>query len=188
MLKPWSVSDSKITYQDRWLTVRSDTCVRSDGLVISPYHVIEAHTWVCIVALTPDNRVVLTSEYRHGAQCIGTGLPGGGVEPSDPDPKSAAIRELLEETGFSCDAWDEIGLAYANWANQNNKIVFFLGRGAIRAQGQSLDENEEIDIALLPWEHYLDSLTENAGQAFHVAAAFYAARFMTSEQQRSRRP
>jgi 8-oxo-dGTP pyrophosphatase MutT (NUDIX family) len=186
MLKPWVVVDSKVTYQDRWLKVRSDRCIRSDGLVIDPYHVIECGAWVCIVALTSDDQVILTSEYRHGARCIGTGLPGGGVEKTDDSPISAAIRELREETGYSCKTWNEIGRTYVNWANHNNEIIFFLGRDASKTLDQSLDESEEIDVVLMPWELYVKTAAETVSQAFHVAAIFHAERFIARTIQNSR--
>lgn len=178
MLHPWSVEDSKTSYQDRWLKIRSDRCIRSDGFVIEPYHVIECGTWVCVVALTSDHQVVLTREYRHGAKCIGTGLPGGGIEKTDNEPKASAIRELREETGYCCSTWHELGRSYANWANHTNEIVFFLGLNATKTVDQTLDENEEIDVVLMPWEAYIQSAVETVSQAYHVAALFHAKQFL----------
>lgn len=178
MPSPWKVIGSRITYRDRWLTVRSDRCVRWDGSILDPYHVIEYSTWVSMIALTQKNHVVLTREYRHGSGCIETGLPGGGVEPSDASPAAAAARELLEETGYSCETWHEVGRCYANSASQNNEIVFYLGLGAIKTSPQAFDDGEDIDVVLMPWKRYVERATKCITQAFHVAAILYVERFM----------
>src|SRR5215468_3056445 len=63
---PWQVLDSKYSYRDRWLAVRSDTVRVPNGTILSPYHTIEFPEWICAVALTPDKEIVLVEEYRHG--------------------------------------------------------------------------------------------------------------------------
>ena len=54
MMRPWRVIASTATFEDPWLKVRSDTCVRADGHRITPYHVLEYPDWVNVVTLTPS--------------------------------------------------------------------------------------------------------------------------------------
>jgi len=98
-LRPWTVTASRMTFADRWLRVRTDHCLTAEGVEVSPYHVIEAADWSCIVALTGDLRLVLIREYRHARGMVIDGLPGGVAEASDSDAEAGARRELLEETG-----------------------------------------------------------------------------------------
>ena len=67
-IAPWQVLESKYSYRDRWLAVRSDTVRVPNGTVLSPYHTIEFPEWVCAIALTPEREIVLIEEYRHGIE------------------------------------------------------------------------------------------------------------------------
>ena len=53
-IEPWQVLDSKYSYRDRWLAVRSDTVRVPNGTILSPYHTIEFPEWICAIALTPQ--------------------------------------------------------------------------------------------------------------------------------------
>ncbi|MDB5045040.1 MAG: hydrolase [Deinococcus sp.] len=101
--QPLQVMSSTISYQDRFLKVRTDRCLTPTGVVVPTYHVIEALDWVNVLALTPQFEIVLAEEYRHGVGLVLTGIPGGSSESGeDADPAGAARRELLEETGYGC--------------------------------------------------------------------------------------
>lgn len=54
---------------------------------------------VCIVALTPDNQVILVKQYRPGPNAILDELPGGFIDLNE-DSQEAARREFIEETGY----------------------------------------------------------------------------------------
>jgi ADP-ribose pyrophosphatase len=62
---------------------------------------LEAATAV-VVALTPDDRVVLVREFRPGVEATLLELPGGVVDAGE-EPLEAAHRELLEETGYEAE-------------------------------------------------------------------------------------
>ena len=64
------------------------------------FYVAEFPDWANIIALTPDNHVVLIRQYRHGSDRFEVELPGGCIDPGEA-PLDAAVRELLEETGYS---------------------------------------------------------------------------------------
>jgi 8-oxo-dGTP pyrophosphatase MutT (NUDIX family) len=95
----WTVLDSRVTFADPRLRVRSDRCRTADGDVIGPNHVIECPDWVAIVALTRGGERLLTRRaYRHGVGAVLTGLPGGLVDPGDgtsglDEAEAAAGRE-----------------------------------------------------------------------------------------------
>ena len=65
-IEPWQVLDTKYSFRDRWLAVRSDTVRVPNGTVLSPYHTLEFPEWVCAIALTAGHEIVLVEEYRHG--------------------------------------------------------------------------------------------------------------------------
>jgi 8-oxo-dGTP pyrophosphatase MutT (NUDIX family) len=157
--------------------LRADTYELPNGQVIEPYYVIDRPSWVAIVALTEDLNVVLTREFRPAANLIALGLPGGVFEEGE-DPVTAGARELLEETGYVCEAWDDIGVCYANWKNHTNKIHIVLGRGARPNGAQRLDPGEDIEVEPMAWKEWLETMIEEPSQAYYVAASFIAERWM----------
>jgi ADP-ribose pyrophosphatase len=54
---------------------------------------------VSILALTPQQQIIIARQFRPGPHKILDELPGGGVD-SGEDPLEAAKRELKEETGY----------------------------------------------------------------------------------------
>lgn len=150
MVKPWLIQSSEILVKDRWIHLRADSCVNAEGREIAPFYVLEYPEFVNVIAITDDGNMILIREYRHGGGVVGLGFPAGVMDRDDPDPMVAAKRELLEETGYSSDDWTSLGALYVNWANQNNRIHYFLARHANPTAQQQLDENEEIDVVPTP--------------------------------------
>ena len=141
-LKPWSVTASRITYEDRWIRLRSDDCLTADGTVVAPFHVLDYPDWINVVPLMPDGRVLLTREYRHGRNEIVLGLVGGGVEPSDIEAGDAAMaaarRELREETGYEASTFVKLLASYPNASSHSNMVTSWLALGLSRAGSECI--------------------------------------------------
>jgi 8-oxo-dGTP pyrophosphatase MutT (NUDIX family) len=169
---PWEVLDSRYTYRDRWLSVRSDTVRVPNGTVLSPYHTIEFPEWVCAVALTPRREIVLIEEYRHGIARNSFELPCGTPDEESEGVLAATQRELLEETGYAADEWHALGSATANTARQNNRVHAFLALDARKVAEQALDAGEMIRTHLLPWQQFVDDLAAGRLEipGLHIAA------------------
>ncbi|HEX4504222.1 MAG TPA: NUDIX hydrolase [Alphaproteobacteria bacterium] len=176
-LRPWTVTASRVTFADRWLRVRTDDCMTAEGVEVSPFHVIEAKDWSCIVALTKDLRLVLIREYRHARGMVIDGLPGGVIEGSDATAEEGARRELFEETGYGGGRFVPVLTTYPDPGNFTNKATGFLALDVEPAGAQALDAGESIEIVL---SDFSDVLTRLAGgelrmHAVHVAALWSAA-------------
>lgn len=175
MIEPWVVEDSKITYQDEWLKVRTDRCRSGRGRLIDPFHVLEYPAWVNVVALTPEGGVVLVEQYRHGVHKILRELPAGIVEKED-TPRSAAMRELREETGYEAAEWRDLGSMDANPATQTNKSWSFLAINANHVGRQQLDATEDIEVRVEPFLEFAERVIRGdiELQGLHLAGAHAA--------------
>jgi 8-oxo-dGTP pyrophosphatase MutT (NUDIX family) len=171
-IAPWQVLDSKYSYRDRWLAVRSDTVRVPNGTILSPYHTIEFPEWVCAIALTPEREIVLIEEYRHGVQRFSMELPCGTPDDDSEDVLAATQRELLEETGYAAEEWHALGSSTANTARQNNRVHAFLALDARKVADQALDPGEMIRTHLVPWDRFLADLAEGRLEipGLHLAA------------------
>jgi 8-oxo-dGDP phosphatase len=170
-LKPWRITRSSRPLQDRWLTVRADDCVTVDGVEIAPYYVLEYPDWVQVVALDPDDNIILVEQYRHGLGLMSLALPGGAVDAGDADPVAAGARELREETGFSAREWLHVGSLSPNPANHNNLCHIVLARDVECCLAPADDPTERIRLVRMPIREAIRLALEGGMiQAIHVAA------------------
>jgi ADP-ribose pyrophosphatase len=173
-VKSWKLIDSEYLLKRPGVAVRVDRVETKNGQVFEPY-VIESGTWVNVIALTEKREVVLIRQYRHAVGQILLELPAGLVDEGDSSPLAGAQRELLEETGYAGKRFIEIGHVYPNPATHTNLIYSYLALDARLVGEQNLEETEDIEVQLLPWEQVL-SLAKSGGlpQALHVCAVFFA--------------
>jgi ADP-ribose pyrophosphatase len=180
--RPWRVLASKVTFEDRWLKVRTDHCVMADGTEVNPYHVIESRDWTAIVALTTDLKLIMVREYRHARTRIIEGVPGGVIDQEDGEgalstAEAGARRELAEETGYGSGSFFPILTTYPDPGNQSNVATAFLALNVERIGAQSLDSSEAVDVFLTDFPDVLLRLSNGALRlhAVHVAALWSAA-------------
>lgn len=175
--QPWRVLASNVTFEDRWLKVRTDHCAMANGVEVTPYHVIESPDWAAAVALTPDLKIVLVREYRHARAKIIDGIPGGVIDHTDSDAEAGARRELLEETGLGGGRFLPILTTYPDPGNQSNTATVFLAIGVEPSGAQSFDIGEAIDVSFEDFPSVLLRLSrgELLMHAVHVAALWSAA-------------
>lgn len=110
--------------------------------------VLEARDWVNVIPLTREGKVVAVRQYRFGAGCVTTEIPAGIVEEGE-DPRAAAERELLEETGCAGGAWESLGWVEPNPAFLDNRCHFWLARGVARVREPRLEDGEDIAVVEL---------------------------------------
>lgn len=67
------------------------------------YETVGSGEIICMVPITTDNQVILAKQFRSGPEKILCELPGGGLDKGE-TPEQAALRELVEETGYTGEA------------------------------------------------------------------------------------
>ena len=129
--------------------------------------VLESVDWVNVVALDSDGRSLMIRQYRFGVGYTTLETPGGMVDPGE-DSKTAAARELLEETGYVSDRWRYLGAVEPNPAFHNHLCHHWLAQDIYRAQSQDLGEGESIALEFMTQEQVRDSVC--SGELKHALA------------------
>ncbi|MEM7030528.1 MAG: NUDIX hydrolase [Chloroflexota bacterium] len=110
--------------------------------------ILETGDWVNIVAVTPEQKVVVVRQFRFGTAKVSTEIPGGLIDPGE-DSKTAAMRELKEETGYTSDKWTYLGSVEANPAFLNNVCHQWLAEDVKQTSDIDLGDGEDITIDTL---------------------------------------
>ena len=174
-LSPWKTIKTKKLVEDKWLTLRADTCETERGIIVDPFYVVECSDWVEIVAFNDNEEILLIQQYRHGAGKISTEIPSGIMESEDASPIEAAKRELLEETGCSADRFEHVGWLHPNPARQNNKNHCILALGTRMIQEPKPDLTEDIRFEFVPLKKLIELIEKGTFfQALHISSLFLA--------------
>lgn len=170
----WKLVNSEYLYKEPWLTLRRDVCETPAGVLVNPYYVLEYPDWVCVMAVTEDDKVILIRQYRHAYGKVLLEIPGGVMDATDSSAEVAARRELLEETGFAFDQFYDLGGVSHNPSTSTNLTHLFLATGGKKVQEQQLDENEEIEVILEDIKAVETMLKERLFvQSLHVSCLHY---------------
>ncbi len=174
-LSPWKIIKTKKLVEDKWLTLRADTCETERGIIVDPFYVVECSDWVEIVAFNDNEEILLIQQYRHAAGKISTELPSGIMESEDASPIEAAKRELLEETGCTADLFEHVGRLHPNPARQNNRNHCILALGTRVIQEPQPDLTEDIRFEFVPLKKLIELIEKGTFfQALHISSLFLA--------------
>lgn len=103
-----------------------------------------------MVALKDDRSLVMLRQYRHAVGDYIWEIPAGTLDHGE-SPLECAKRELIEETGYSAERWEDLGAIIPVPGYSDEKIQIFLAAG-LRTAHQNLDPDEIIHVREIPLE------------------------------------
>ena len=168
----WKTLKSEYLFRRPWLTARRDVCQLPDGRINDEYYVLEYPTWVHVVAITKDGRMVIIRQYRHGLGRTCFEIVAGCVEEGE-DPLAAAKRELQEETGYTGGEWHEAMQLTCNASAMNNITHSYIAVGVEQTDTQHLDATEDIEIYTFTQEEVKEMLQHGEFMQASMLAALY---------------
>ena len=174
MSQPWLQSSAETLLKTRVFAIRALRRQSPRDGQMHDFWVIDAPDWVNVVALTADGQLVLVEQWRHGTESVTVEVPGGMIDPGE-TPLLAAQRELLEETGYASDNWQQIGVVLPNPAIQSNRCTTFLAKNCRHVAETRFDATEECVLRLIAAETAADKIRDGTiDHAIVIAALNFA--------------
>lgn len=139
-----------------------------------PYYRISCKDWVEILALTADNKIILVRQFRPALGTFTLELPSGYID-SGETPEEAAVRELLEETGYVCSRVINTGALRAIPSRIDNRLWVFYGQEARLTDSKKKDD-EGIELVLVTQDEFKEMVAKGEFvEATGLAAYFLGA-------------
>jgi ADP-ribose pyrophosphatase len=148
-IKPWVRKRTRQLADCRIFSVMESTSVSPLTGSEHNFYYLESGDWVNVVPITPANELVCIRQYRHGTEEITLEIPGGMIDLGE-DPKVAAARECVEETGFRSDELISLGILTPNPAILPNRLHTFMAPNARRVTEVSNTSTEQTEVQLIP--------------------------------------
>ena len=140
---------------------------------------------VVLVPVTDEGELVLVEQYRVPVKSQVMELPAGLVGDSgdfEEDFKTAANRELFEETGYKAASLEELLTSPSTPGMANEMITIFFASGLERVGPGGGDGNEDITVHLMPLENAVECLDAWRAEGIMIDPKIYAGLFWAGKR------
>ena len=174
MITPWKTIRSTPVGDFRIFKVRSDVKISPRTGKEHDFYVLDSVNWVNVVAVTPDQQLVMVEQYRHGSETVELEIPGGMMDAGETDPVATAVRELREETGYEGENARLLGKIYSNPAILSNITHTVLIENCRLKHDVEFDHGEDLETRLVPITEIPKLVAgEKIGHSLVVVALYY---------------
>lgn len=164
---------SETIYEGRIINVRVEDVELPNGKQ-SKRELIDHPGAVAVIAITSDNKVLAVRQYRKALGKAIVEIPAGKLEPGE-KPEVTAVRELEEETGYTCESLDKIISFYTSPGFANELVHLYVAKGLEKKGEQAADEDEFLDVLHLSLDE-MEEMLET--EEIHDAKTAYALMYL----------
>ncbi|MDK2976832.1 MAG: ADP-ribose pyrophosphatase [Candidatus Marinimicrobia bacterium] len=148
LLKEEKISGS-LVYDGYLLKVHRDKVKLPNGK-ISIREYIRHPGAVVVLPFLEEGAVILERQFRYPANQVFIECPAGKIDPGE-SLEETARRELLEETGYTCQELRYLGKTHPGIGYTDEVIYLYEGYGLSR-QDVNRDDDEFLEIFQVPFE------------------------------------
>ncbi|MFI2751811.1 NUDIX domain-containing protein [Cellulomonas sp. P22] len=154
------MTEHTVIHQGRVWDVVGDVVDLGASQVLREY---VAHTGaVAVIAMDPDERVLLLSQYRHPVRTELWEPPAGLLDVAGEPLVDAAARELAEEADLRAGTWDVLVDFFTTPGGSDESIVVFLARDLSPVPESERFVREDEEAEMVPVWVPLDEAVEAA--------------------------
>jgi ADP-ribose pyrophosphatase len=155
------VVETDVLHSGRYLDLRIETIQRRDG-TRAKREIVGHPGAVAIVAIDPNDQVLLVRQFRLAAGRVLLELPAGTLDRDSQtgqveDPYTAAARELEEETGYRAGSWQKLTQFWTAPGFATELMHLYLATDLRPADADRLgpEEDERLELERLPFREAL---------------------------------
>lgn len=119
-----------------------------------------------------EGKLILIDQPRVAPDCRCIELPAGLVGDNDPNAtiEETAIKELEEETGFTAESIEPLGEFYSSPGMLSEGFTLVRAHGVRKVGAGGGDENEDINVHLVPRAQIANFLEQKRAEGFGMDA------------------
>lgn len=134
---------------------------------------------VAVLAVTDDKKIVLVEQFRKPLERTIFEIPAGKIDKGE-KPEATAVRELEEETGYTCSKVEPIISFYTSPGFADEIVHLFLAKGLKKMkESPALDEDEFVDVLEVTLDEAQQFIQE---QKIYDAKTAYAVQYLLLQQ------
>ncbi|MCP0886486.1 NUDIX hydrolase [Ligilactobacillus sp. WILCCON 0076] len=135
------VTDIKHLYEGNFVKLDLETVVLPNNEKATR-EIIRHPGAVGIVAITPEEKIVLIRQWRAPLRKITLEIPAGKIEKGE-HPDQTAVRELNEETRFTADTLERVNEFYTSPGFADEKMYLYHASGLHVAKTKLPQDEDE---------------------------------------------
>lgn len=143
-----TLQDSTFIFEGKIIKVTVDTVILPNGKTATR-EVVRHCGAVAVLAITPEDKVILVKQFRHPTGGPLLEIPAGKLDVDNEPPEQCAYRELAEETPYTAGGMTLIHSFYTAPGFCDELMHVFRAEGVRKDSSLHADDDEFVQTVLM---------------------------------------